>query len=181
VPVERRLFKEIRAVPQTEFSQFSRVYIAPATVTFDKRWLKQYKHDASQRCKSKIQEQYVRVFKEQLEKAFSKDAQLEIVREASAVTSDVLIVKPAVYDLYINGPDFSIAVNQYVRYAGRASASIELRSFDQQILALITDKRDTIMRAVTKPEKTSRVLNLRDFRFLMQRWSNRLIEYVSGE
>jgi len=174
--VKSKFFDEFSLAPTAQLSQYTKVYIAMPSVTFDKRWIKTHRRDIPERYRTQTSERYAKMLKEQLEKAFIKHGQFELA--SSAEGAETLTVQPKISKLDINGPDWGVLREQYVSYAGDATLTVALQNANGEALAKLKDHRETRTRNMHKPERTSRALNQRDFRFLMAKWSRQLVQHI---
>jgi hypothetical protein len=126
-----------------DLSQYDRVYLAEPLVAFKKNWKRdqnrgsiKISNNDMERIKTSVQELFMEVFKEELEKGG-----YSLTTERA---EDVLIVKPAIIDLNVNAPDVRSAgrSNTYASTAGSMTLYLEL--YDSQtddLLAKALDPR----------------------------------------
>jgi len=110
-----------------DLSQYDRVYLVEPYVAFKKNWKRdqnrgtiKVKTSDMDRIKVNVKELFMEVFTEELEKGG-----YELANERA---EDVLIVKPAIIDLYVNAPDIRTAgrSDTYTDSAGSMTLYIEL-------------------------------------------------------
>jgi hypothetical protein len=123
--------KEIALVwaePGIDLTQYGRVYLVEPIVAFKKNWqrdqnrgtLKKVNTRDMERIKAGVSELFMEVFTEELE-----SGGYVLANERA---EDVLIVKPAIVDLYINAPDIqsSSSTRSYSTSAGSMTLYLEL-------------------------------------------------------
>ena len=115
------------AEPGADLSQYERVYLTEPYVAFKKNWKRDQNRGSirvssadMERIKKNVQQLFMEVFTEELEKGG-----YNLVSERA---EDVLIVKPAIVDLYINAPDIrsSTRVESFTTSAGSMTLYLEL-------------------------------------------------------
>jgi len=115
-----------------DFSEYDKVQILPSVVAFKKNWKRDFNRDQSSlstrigdkevmRIKTSVAALFDEVFKEE----FGKGAKFPIVDE---VSSNTLVIRPAVVDLDVTAPDLQTAVNMksFSSDAGQATLFLEL-------------------------------------------------------
>jgi hypothetical protein len=124
-----------------DLSQYNRVYLAEPLVAFKKNWKRdqnrgsiKISNNDMERIKTSVQELFMEVFKEELEKGG-----YSLTTERA---EDVLIVKPAIIDLNVNAPDVRSAgrSNTYASTAGSMTLYLEL--YDSQTDDLLAKALD---------------------------------------
>lgn len=148
-----------------------KVYLTPVELNFQKRWLREHRTELTQSYLTNTAERYQSVFDNAIQQEFSKHSDFEIVEDQSNAS---LIIVPTLSDLIIHGPDVGPGKTSYVQRAGEAKLSVEVQDASESVIATIEDRRQTRQRAMIKPEKTSRIFNQRDFRYLFDDWSEDL-------
>lgn len=163
--------------PDADFSGYKRFVMLKAHVAFKKNWQRDVKvagrrvsNKDMEKIKVDVAELFHETFKEQLE----ADDGYTMVAEGG---DDVLILRPAIIDLYVNAPDVNVAGrNQsYVASAGQATLFLELYdSVSGEILARIIDRKNT--RNYGYGRWTTSVSNRADAKALFKRWADMLRE-----
>lgn len=132
------------ADPDADLKQYQRVYLLEPYVAFKKNWQRdqnrsyamKVKKSDMERIKGRVQKLFAEVFTEELEKGGYK------IAEGQA--HDVLIIRPAVIDLYVNAPDvMSSGMSQtYAQSAGSMTLYMELYDSEtNDLLAKVVDPR----------------------------------------
>ncbi len=148
-----------------------KVYIAPVKLSFQEHWLRDRRTELTKSYLTNTAERYQSVFNKAAQKEFEKHNNFDIVTDATQAS---WIVTPTISDLIIHGPDVGPGKTSYVQRAGEAKLSVEVKDNSKNLIAIVEDRRQTRQRAIMKPEKTSRILNQRDFRYLFDDWSEDL-------
>lgn len=115
-----------------DFSEYDKVLILPSEVAFKKNWKREYNRNQTSlttrvrdedviRIKADVAKLFDEVFKEE----FAKDAKFPIVDK---VSSNTLVIRPAIVDLDVSAPDLQSAgnVKTYASEAGQATLFLEL-------------------------------------------------------
>ncbi len=111
-----------------DFSEYNKVQILPSAVAFKKNWQREHRslstrvRDADvMRIKAEVATLFDEVFKEE----FGKDAKFKLVDQ---VSSNTLVIRPAIVDLDVAAPDIKSATNvkTYANNAGEATLFLEL-------------------------------------------------------
>lgn len=169
--------------PDVDFSTYKRLRILEPEVAFAKNWERDINRDATragtgsrvrgsdmERIKAGMAEIFLEVFTQELEKAG-----YAIVEESA---DDVLVLKPAIIDLFVTAPDLRSSTTRtttYVASAGSARLYIEFYdSVTGQILARAVDFKRA--REWGQFQWATSVTNRREARILVQRWATMLVE-----
>lgn len=177
--IKSSFFDEFSLSEHARLSGYSKVYIKEPTVEFDKRWLREHRTKVSRNYKQRTTERYAQLLKEQIQKAFEKQGNYQFVDEMPK-SDDVLVVSANISKLDIYGPDFNGFVRQFVIRAGDAALDVTLSTIDGKSLAKFKDHRETYERGfLLRPERTTRGINQRDFRRLMAKWSQNMVEHIA--
>ena len=115
-----------------DFSEYKKVLILPSAVAFKKDWKRDYNRNQTSlstrirdedviRIKADVAKLFDEVFKEE----FGKNAKFPIVDK---VSSNTLLIRPAIIDLDVAAPDLRTAgnVKTYTSEAGQATLFLEL-------------------------------------------------------
>ncbi len=177
--VEHDFFDSAALDKNAKLSEFKTLYIEMPSVMFSERWLKDRRNwDLTDSYKEQIKTRYSKVLKKSLAKALKK-THFTLVESAEGAD---LVLQSGLDSLKINAPDHDILVKKYVARAGNATFKMTLVAPESgNILAKISDNRDTRERGFTHLKKTSKVQNQRDFRLLMERWSKHAAAFVSDK
>jgi hypothetical protein len=132
----------VYAQPGVDFGQYQRVYLADTYVAFKKNWQRSQNRSGSQRVsagdmekiKIELASLFRQVFTETLE-----EGGYELVTERA---EDVLIIKPAIINLYIVAPDVSAGISHtYTESAGEMTLYLELSdSVTDDVIAKAYDR-----------------------------------------
>jgi hypothetical protein len=169
---------EIYADPGVDWSQYDRILLDPATVSFRKNWERDqnrnqpFKVQAEdmERIKTGLAELFNEVFTEEL----SANGGYEIV---SATGEDVLRITPRIVDLDVYAPDTSTPAqtNQYSESAGRMTLKLELYdSVTGDLIATASDRQEDPRLGYM--EWRNRVSNRADAERMLERWATALRE-----
>jgi hypothetical protein len=117
----------VYAQPGADLSQYRRVYLTDAYVAFKKNWQREQNRSASHRVSAsdmdKIKIELVSLFRE----VFTETLQEGGYELATERAEDVLIVKPAIINLYIVAPDVSAQISHtFSESAGEMTLYVEL-------------------------------------------------------
>lgn len=173
-------FDHILLMPNGAMPKVSKVFIEPATVALSSYWEKEFRGDYSDSDLERIHTSYAKLLNKSLAKAFEKSDQLVVVNNKTE--ADTVIV-PALENLYIYAPDLSFTGrrDQYIREAGSATVNLRLLNKSGQPVAQFIDSRETFSNPSGIRERADRVTNARYFSRLMDRWSNNLVEVLTGQ
>lgn len=173
---------EIYADPGVDWSQYQRIMLDPATVSFRKNWerdqnrLQSFKvrPEDIERIKSGLAELFNEVFTEEL----SANGGYEIVYETG---EDVLRITPRIVDLDAYAPDTSTAAQtrQYSESAGRMTLKLELYdSVTGDLIATASDRQEDPRLGYM--EWRTRVSNRQDAERMLERWATALRERLDA-
>jgi hypothetical protein len=181
-------FEGLELVPGTEniqqvwmksgldLSNYRRVYLVEPSVAFRKNWLKdQNRGHPSMRVKpsdmddiaSDLQALFVEVFTEELLAAgytFSE------VRD-----HDVMIIKPAILELFINAPDIQVPGTTDVLTSSAGSMTLYMEIYDSVSEQLLVKAADTATdREAGNMQLQKKVANRAAFKRMMKPWAQAL-------
>lgn len=131
------------AEPGADLSQYSRVYLAEPLVAFKKNWeknlnsgtrIRRVRTSDMERIKKDVANLFMEVFTEELEAGGYTLAQER--------AEDVLIVKPAIIDLYVNAPDVQSASQSYTFTTTAGSMTLYLEIYDSETDDLLAKALD---------------------------------------
>jgi len=164
--------------PAVNFSEYSKVKILPSAVAFKKNWERDYNRDHSTRVRDedviRIKNEVATLFDQIFKQAFSQAANIELVE---TVSSNTLIMRPAIINLDVHAPDLRSAnnVRVYTQEAGQATLFIELYDgVSGEILARIVNS--TIAGDSGYHQWATRVSNRADAKRMIKKWANTLID-----
>ena len=133
----------VYAQPGVDFGQYQRIYLADTYVAFKKNWQRSQNRSGSQRVsvsdmekiKTEMATLFRQVFTETLE-----ESGYELVTERA---EDVLIIRPAIINLYIVAPDVSTGISHsYSESAGEMTLYLELSdSVSDDVIAKAYDRK----------------------------------------
>ncbi len=146
-------------------------------MAFDNRWVRDQRlrrrDRISQRDLDRIREDLARLFRQ----VFTEELQGAGVRLVREPGETVLILRPAILDLFINAPDLMQPgrTSSFTHEAGRMTLFLELfDSFSGDIVARAADTRRA--RWSTQLEIANRVTNTAEARRMLRRWARILAE-----
>lgn len=174
-PASSNIFDEFRVAEKVQISQLNKVFVEKAVIEYNPKWLKNNRRDLDERYLTSTSDRYAYILNQELSDALTKSEHFTVVDNAAEAT---LILSPRLTQLSINGPDVDMNVDHYVDNAGAASFQASLTTPSGAPVALLSDHDDTRKRGFLHPQKTSRVTNQRDFRFLFEKWSKHLVEHM---
>lgn len=168
-------FDKASVVPGQKFANFKDIYLAPTQLTFNSQWLSDHRHDISAKERDALAAQYAKLMDESLRTRLTTQGwQL-----AAAPAANVLVISPQVNEFFLNAPDIGVGISKsFVYVAGHGRVDFTLALADGRVLAQLSDFSQTHERGGSKLSQTNRGLNLWDFRQLMQRWSDRLGQFM---
>ena len=168
----------VYAEPGADLSQYNRVYLVRPLVAFKKNWqrdqntgsaarLNRVSGSDMERIKNDVADLFMQVFTEELEAGGYTLAQKR--------AEDVLIVRPAIIDLYINAPDISTSTRSrsYTTTAGSMTLYLELYDSETDDLLVkavdpTSDRDDNVM------SWTTSVSNRAAAKRMMKPWAEAL-------
>jgi hypothetical protein len=131
------------AEPGADLSQYNRVYLVKPFVAFKKDWQKQINRGTRaarirtsdmERIKKAVSDLFMEVFTEELEAGG-----YTLTQERA---EDVLIVKPAIIDLYVNAPDVQTSSRNYTFTTSAGSMTLYLELYDSETDDLLAKALD---------------------------------------
>ncbi len=176
IPTKVDFFDDFALLKGAKLSGFSDVYISDPSVTFKKNWRKDHLTTTSSNYQEKIAKRYATLLKKQLTKVFTEDARYSV---ASASSERRLVIEAHITDLDIYAPDSLALVKQYVFQAGKAKLTVNLKDNSGNVLATVSDSRETREVDIHTPQRTNSLLNERDFRILMTKWAKQLADLIA--
>jgi hypothetical protein len=162
-----------------DFSEYDKVQILPSSVAFKKDWKRDYnrnqvslstrvRDDDVIRIKADVAKLFDEVFKEE----FGKEAKFPLVDK---VSSNTLVIRPAIVNLDVAAPDLRSAVNTrtYASDAGQATLFLELYDgVSGEILARIVSA--SVAGDNSHYQWASRVSNRADAQRMIRKWAKAL-------
>jgi len=162
-----------------DFSEYDKVQILPSAVAFKKNWKRDYNRNQSSlntrvrdddviRIKAAVAKLFDEVFKEE----FGKAADFPIV---DTVSSNTLVIRPAIIDLDVSAPDIQSSVNvkRYASEAGQATLFLELYDgVSGEILARIVNV--SVAGDDSYYQWATRVSNRTDAKRMIRKWAKAL-------
>jgi hypothetical protein len=131
------------AEPGAELSQYNRIYLVKPLVAFKKNWKKnintgtrmaRIRTSDMERIKTAVSDLFMEVFTEELEAGGYTLAQER--------AEDVLIVRPAIIDLYVNAPSVQSSSMTYSFTTSAGSMTLYLELYDSETDDLLAKALD---------------------------------------
>jgi len=166
----------VYAQPGVDFSQYQRVYLADTYVAFKKNWQRNPNRSGSQRISAsdmeKIKTELASLFRQVFTETLEEGGH-EVVTERA---EDVLIIKPAIINLYIVAPDVSAGISHtYSETAGEMTLYLELSdSISDDVIAKAYDRK--LDRETGYFEWRNRGTNRAATKRILKEWANVLKE-----
>lgn len=179
VDAQVRGFDSAQFLEGVDLSQFDSLLVLQPELEFDARWARDNRSDMSQRDEERLRESYTEMLKTALETGLSDRTRLTLVDEPDANT---LIVQAALTQFRLNAPDLTAGARteSYVNYAGSARLQVTLLAGPERaLIGQLSDFSQTRHFGASQLKRTNRIVNLRDFRFLSERWATRLGDYLA--
>jgi hypothetical protein len=140
-------FEVVYTDPESDLSRYSKVGLLDAYIAFDKNWARNMgSRNTSTRLHvtaRDIDEMKADLARE-FQTVFQNELQCHGYTLSDQVGEDVVIIRPAIIDLYINAPDLPSArpVRSHSRSAGRMTLYLELLdSVTNKLVARIVDRK----------------------------------------
>lgn len=171
-------FDHVLMMPGEKLSRINKIYIEAPQVSFNDRWLTDFRGDYTDRDLERITTSYAKLLSKALADGITEDTDIAIVD--SAAEADV-IFRPLLRNLHIYAPDLSFPgrTKSFIREAGNATLDLTLiQTRDNQVIAQFIDNRETSSNPSSRLERTERATNARYFRRLMERWTHNLTDYL---
>ena len=178
--IEQGRHGEILAVADVDWNTYSKVQIERATVEFRKNWVRDQRTRSGliirEKDEQRIKSDMADLLHDVLGRELSGKGGYEITDESGA---DVMRLTPRVVDLDIVAPD---RVRDNIGYAltdSQGSMTLELEvhdSLDGELLATSRQYREDPIKGYM--EWTTSVTNKRAGRFMLERWSGWLREWL---
>jgi hypothetical protein len=170
-------FDRAQVLPAYRLNGANTIYIATPKLFFNKQWLNDYSRNSSATERAKLAAHYCTLMDKILRERLIKRGWL--IRDAPG--QNTLTLSTQLNDFYINAPDFGPVISKnFVRVAGHARVAFELTQADGSSLAHLSDFSETSEKPGGKLALTNRGMNHWDFQYLMQRWSDRLEQYLAN-
>ena len=161
------------------FAEYDKVQILPSAVAFKKNWKRDYNRDQSSlstrvrdndviRIKTQLAELFDEVFVDE----FGKGGKFPVVKE---VTSNTLVIKPAIVDLNVSAPDLRTATNvrTFTHDAGQATLFLELYDgVSGELLARVVNA--SVAGDDSHYNWATRVSNRADAKRMIRKWAKAL-------
>lgn len=158
-----------------DWNGYNELFITPPTVTFSEHWLRDHRKNVSNQYKEMIKTNYAKLLLKSLNKIISDSTKYTLVDKP---TQNSLILESKIEDLIIYGPETIARSINFVNHAGLATFYAEIKNPQGSIIAAVKDRKETKERGTFRPERTSRVFNSNDFRLLMEKWAERLLQDI---
>jgi hypothetical protein len=161
--------------PGVDFSQYKRLAILECPVAFGKSWERD-RRSSAQRLKSDDLEKIKKNLSEEFRKIFVDELQNKggyaIVEEGA---EDVLVLRPAIIDLYVTAPDTMTPGRNYTLSDSAGAMTLYLEIFDSvtgQILARAIDRKSG--RDFGRIQWQNSVTNKAEADGILRRWASGL-------
>ena len=152
----------------------AKLYIEPASVSFDEKWLRRHRHELDKSYQSRTSDDYAKMIRKRISSALgerfilTEDPQDADYRATVALT-----------ELRINGPDNDLRKKHFVRRAGSATLHVTVSDATSlEPVLVIKDKRRTRENIIPSLRPATRVFNRHDFNILFKRWANTLSKVI---
>ena len=153
----------------------AKLYIEPANVSFDEKWLRRYKHELDKSSQRRTRDAYGKMITKRIGSALGE----RFVLTDDPQDADYL-AKVELTELRVNGPDNDLRKKHFVRRAG--SATLHVTVSDAKSLTpvlVIKDKRKTRENIIPSLRPATKVFNRHDFNILFKRWANTVSELIA--
>ena len=164
----------VYARPGETLTAYKRVMLDPVEIAFDKKWMSQHpgvSADDRERIRQGLAEEFRSVFREELQ----EKGGYEVVETAAP---DVLRVRAAIIDLYIEAPDAAnkTRTGTYAVSVGRMTLIAELLDAESgAILARVADRQAATASGVPGVVYwTTSTTNRTEARRILRTWASRL-------
>jgi hypothetical protein len=175
VNIKARGFDQAMIASGQVLARKKELYLVPTQLAFNQQWLNDHRISISIKEREALAVQYANLMDESLKKRLVARG----FTLASAPGPDNLVLTPRISGLFINAPDLSVGINKtFVRVAGHGRVDFTLTQADGTVLAQLSDFSQTDEHGASNLTQTNRGINLRDFRQLMERWSDRLGQFL---
>lgn len=180
VEVRSRRLNAAFLAPGVDFRVYTKVMLDPTEAAFQRNWLRDVNSSRGGRRVTdadaqRILEAAQTNFSDVFAQAFTQGGYQVVTTPGP----DVLRVRSAVVDLFVNAPDtMSVAtVRTFTVNAGQATMILEARdSVTNALLARVLDRRET----VRSPGRATSVSNIADFRLLFRDWGRVAVQGVDN-
>ena len=162
-----------------DFSEYDKVQILPSAVAFKKNWQRDYNREQSSlstRVRDKdvirIKTQLAELFDEVFADEFGKGGKFPLVNE---VSSNTLVIRPAIVDLNVSAPDLHSATNAktFSNDAGQATLFLELYDgVSGELLARVVNA--SVAGDDSHYSWATRVSNRADAKRMIRKWAKAL-------
>jgi hypothetical protein len=175
VPVAKGNFDHVYLAPDTALPRFTRVYVELAEVRMSDYWLQNRRRDYTQRDLDRIERDYGQLLTERLTRGLTENTGVVVTDTPEQAE---VIFRPVLRSLNIYAPDSAVRpTRQYARNAGNATFDLTLvDATTGAVLGQFIDHREAS--GMERIERANRATNYRQFRRLMDRWTNNLTDYL---
>lgn len=175
-------FDQVDAFAPVDLAQYRNFKVKPAVLEFDKRWLRDHRFRLSKADRERIKTTYANALSEALERAIRERTELVLATEVGA---DTLVVTPILSRFRLNAPEPATGarVDRFVDHVGRAELDLRLADggTDGLLVRLQTSDNTPEYMGMSDFKPTNRLVNLRDFKRLFDRWADRLADYITEQ
>ena len=168
---------QLWVLPGADFSGYQRVSIESPSVAFADNWSRNMNRSASLRVRSGDMERIRAGMAEIFLEVFAEELENAGYTMTDETGEDVLVLRPAIVDLYVNAPDVQTPGRNrtYVTTAGSARLVLEVHdSVSGAILARAVDFRRA--RESARLEWTTSVSNRQAAREVTGRWARMVVQ-----
>ena len=171
--------------PGATLEDYTKVYLVDAPVAFQKNWQRDQNTKSvgmsgrvsssdMEKIKKNLSEEFRKIFIEELE----ADGGYEIVDELG---EDVLLIKPAIINLYVNAPDVRGAERRVNMVTSAGEMTLYLEFYDGvtgQIFGRVLDRQ--VDDKANFAMQANRVTNKRDADRILRSWAKELRAHMDG-
>jgi hypothetical protein len=174
VQVKGKSFDAAYLAPGADFRPYTKVMVDPTEVAFHKDWMKNMndRRDISRMVDDKQAQEILQAARSNFDDIFNEQFTKAGYTVVKTPGPDVLRVRTAVINLYLNAPDVMAAgrSKSFTANAGEATLVLEVRdSMSGALLGRVLDRRET--RDSVGMQQSTSVTNLSDFRALFKSWA----------
>jgi len=166
----------VYAQPGADLSQYHRIYLTDTYVAFKKNWQRSQRRSGSHRVSASDMEKIKTELASLFRQVFTETLLEGGYELADERAEDVLIVKPAIINLYIVAPDVSASISRtYTETAGEMTLYLELYdSLTDDLIAKALDRE--LDRETGYFEWRNRSTNRAAARRILKVWADVLVE-----
>lgn len=180
--VKVRGYDAAHQAPDAKLSGYDSLYVEAVALEFDEHWQRDMRSRLPARDAERLRADYSELVQQALAEQLSQATGLPRV---DTPTTQTLVVRPALTRFRLTAPDLPsdpIKVS-FVDFVGAAQLTVELvAGTDGEPVARFSDySRTRSFGGMDDLKQTNRLVNRRDFRFLAERWGERLGRYLARQ